>query len=111
MTVQAWEYTGNKSHPTEKAVRVLKPLIRCFPQKDGIVLEEKHCRVAEKRLAGGVRFFPGPPEGERVLGGGRIALDSVIPPGNFRQRFVPISHDVFWSTPSRRGAEKRLAPL
>ena len=39
MTVQAWEYTGNKSDPTEKAVRVLKPLIRCFPQKDVLVLD------------------------------------------------------------------------
>jgi DNA modification methylase len=28
--VQPWKYTGNKKHPTEKAVSVLQPLIRAF---------------------------------------------------------------------------------
>jgi len=75
--VQSWEYTGNKSHPTEKAVSVIAPLIKSFSKQGdiildpflgsgttavaaalnnrryiGIELEQKYCDVAERRLAG-----------------------------------------------------------
>jgi DNA modification methylase len=37
--VQPWEYTGNKVHPTEKAVGVLLPLIRSFSRPGDLVLD------------------------------------------------------------------------
>ncbi len=37
--VLPWEYSGNKLHPTEKAVSVIKPLIRAFSKQGGIVLD------------------------------------------------------------------------
>ncbi len=79
--VQKWHYTGNRSHPTEKAVSVIEPLIKCFSKPGdlildpfsgsgttavaaalndrdyiGIELEHKYCDVAERRLAG-VYFY------------------------------------------------------
>ncbi|MFA5911062.1 MAG: DNA methyltransferase [Vicinamibacterales bacterium] len=79
--VQPWEYTGNHSHPTEKAVSILEPLIRTFSRPGdvvldpfagsgstlvaaalsgrrylGIELESRYCQLAEKRLAGASRF-------------------------------------------------------
>lgn len=79
--VRDWEYTGNRVHPTEKAVSVLKPLIECFSPPGAIVLdpfagsgsslvaaalsgrrylgielEQQYCQVAEKRLAGACRY-------------------------------------------------------
>lgn len=79
--VRQWEYTGNKVHPTEKAVSVLKPLIDSFSPPGGLVLdpfagsgstlvaaalarrrylgielEAKYCRLAHRRLAGVARF-------------------------------------------------------
>ncbi|MEM9668645.1 MAG: DNA methyltransferase [Pseudomonadota bacterium] len=75
--VQPWEYTGNRSHPTEKAVSVIAPLIRSFSKPGdlvldpflgsgttavaaalngrdylGIELEQGYCQHAERRLAG-----------------------------------------------------------
>lgn len=75
--VQQWEYSGNKAHPTEKAVSVLLPLIRSFSHPDdlvrdpfsgsgstlvaaalsgrryfGIDLEAKYVELARRRLAG-----------------------------------------------------------
>lgn len=75
--VQRWEYTGNKAHPTEKAVSVLLPLIRSFSRLGdlvldpfsgsgstlvsaalsgrryfGIELEAKYVELARRRLAG-----------------------------------------------------------
>lgn len=75
--VQPWQYTGNKIHPTEKAVGIISPLIQAFSKKRdvvldpfagsgstvvsaalndrnyiGIELEEKYCDLAKKRLAG-----------------------------------------------------------
>jgi site-specific DNA-methyltransferase (adenine-specific) len=80
--VLAWEYSGNKLHPTEKAVGTLKPLIESFSkpgdlvldpfagsgstlvatalsgrQALGIELEERYCTLAGKRLAGATRFM------------------------------------------------------
>lgn len=80
--VQPWEYTGNKSHPTEKAVSILTPLIEAFSFKGelvldpfsgsgstsvaaarsgrryiGIELERKYCDLARKRLAGTARYL------------------------------------------------------
>lgn len=71
------EYTGNRQHPTEKAVSVIRPLIDCFSRPGdlvldpfagsgstlvaaclsgrsyvGIELEDKYCRLARRRLAG-----------------------------------------------------------
>ena len=37
--VQPWEYTGNRAHPTEKAVSVLKPLIWAFSRAGDLVLD------------------------------------------------------------------------
>lgn len=80
--VQAWEYTGNRSHPTEKAVSILEPLIETFSRPAdvvldpfagsgstlvaaaltgrrylGIELESNYCQLAERRLAGVSRFL------------------------------------------------------
>ncbi|MEM8987291.1 MAG: DNA methyltransferase [Pseudomonadota bacterium] len=79
--VQPWEYTGNKAHPTEKAVSVIAPLVKAFSKPGdvvldpfagsgttavasslngrryiGIELEERYCAIARKRLAGVERF-------------------------------------------------------
>src|SRR5690606_16036040 len=37
--VQPWEYTGNKWHPTEKAVSVFRPLIESFSRPGDLVLD------------------------------------------------------------------------
>ncbi|WP_250504681.1 DNA methyltransferase [Caballeronia sp. AZ7_KS35] len=37
--VQPWEYTGNRVHPTEKAVSVLTPLITAYSRPGDIVLD------------------------------------------------------------------------
>jgi site-specific DNA-methyltransferase (adenine-specific) len=75
--LQPWEYSGNREHPTEKAVSVIAPLVRAFSEPSdlvldpfsgsgstavaaalngrryvGIELERKYCDVAERRLAG-----------------------------------------------------------
>jgi site-specific DNA-methyltransferase (adenine-specific) len=80
--VRAWEYTGNISHPTEKAVSILRPLVDAFAPAGGIVLdpfsgsgstlvaaalsgrrylgielEDKYCQLARRRLAGVARFM------------------------------------------------------
>jgi DNA modification methylase len=80
--VQCWDYTGNKSHPTEKSVRIMQPLIRSFSKEGdlvldpfagsgttcvaaalaqrrylGIELEARYCAIARKRLAGAERFL------------------------------------------------------
>lgn len=82
--VQPWEYTGNKAHPTEKAVSVIAPFIRAFSkpgdlvldpfagsgttavaaalngrQYIGVELEERYCAHARKRLAGVERWREG----------------------------------------------------
>lgn len=75
--VQPWEYTGNKMHPTEKAVSVIAPLVRSFSRPGdlvldpflgsgttavaaaltgrdylGIELEQPYCGLAKRRLDG-----------------------------------------------------------
>jgi adenine-specific DNA-methyltransferase len=80
--VQPWAYSGNRSHPTEKDVRVLQPVIQAFTQPGalvldpfsgsgstsvaaalakrryiGIELEQRYCQVAKKRLAGVARHM------------------------------------------------------
>lgn len=37
--VQPWQYSGNRFHPTEKDVRILKPVIGAFCPPDGLVLD------------------------------------------------------------------------
>jgi len=37
--VQPWEYSGNKHHPTEKAVNILKPLVKSFSKPSDLVLD------------------------------------------------------------------------
>ena len=79
--VMRWHYSGNRSHPTEKAVKVIAPLVRAFSQPGdlvldpflgsgttavaaalagrrylGIELEERYCALARKRVAGAARF-------------------------------------------------------
>ena len=80
--VQPWIYSGNRSHPTEKAVDILKPLIEAFTQPGqvvldpfagsgstlaaaaltgrsylGVELEAKYCELIERRLAGVSRYL------------------------------------------------------
>ena len=75
--IQQWEYTGNRQHPTEKAVSVIEPLVRAFSKPGdlvldpfsgsgttavaaalndrhyiGIELESRYCDLARRRLAG-----------------------------------------------------------
>jgi site-specific DNA-methyltransferase (adenine-specific) len=79
--VQPWQYSGNRAHPTEKAVGILKPLIRAFSQRGDLVLdpfsgsgstavaaaltgrrylaielEARYCAVAKRRLQGVARY-------------------------------------------------------
>ncbi len=79
--VQEWEYSGNKRHPTEKAVSVIAPLIRGFSKPGdlvldpflgsgstavaaalngrnylGIELDKRYCYVARSRLEGVARY-------------------------------------------------------
>lgn len=79
--VQPWEYSGNRLHPTEKAVSVLQPLVRSFSEPGdlvldpfagsgsslvaaalagrsavGIELEEKYCTLIRRRLSGMERY-------------------------------------------------------
>lgn len=74
--IQPWVYSGNSDHPTQKAVRILTPLIETFTQPGqvvldpfagsgstlvaaaitgrrylGIELEKEYCSVARDRLA------------------------------------------------------------
>lgn len=74
--MQPWEYTGNKIHPTEKAVSIITPLVQSFSKPGdlvldpfsgsgttavaavlnnrnyvGIELEQKYCELAKRRLA------------------------------------------------------------
>lgn len=74
--IQSWVYSGNPDHPTQKAVRILTPLIEAFSQPGqlvldpfagsgstlvaaaisgrrylGVELEQGYCRVARERLA------------------------------------------------------------
>lgn len=73
--IQPWVYSGNHDHPTQKAVKILTPLIEAFSQPGqlvldpfagsgstlvaaalngrrylGIELERDYCRVARERL-------------------------------------------------------------
>ncbi|MDB6104016.1 MAG: methylase [Gammaproteobacteria bacterium] len=73
---KTWRYTGNKFHPTEKAVSVLRPIVEAFSQPGdlvvdpfsgsgstsiaaamagrrylGIELEPRYCEHARQRLA------------------------------------------------------------
>lgn len=79
--VQPWEYSGNRAHPTEKAVGILSPLVRASSKPGdivldpfsgsgstavaaalsgrryiGIELEGHYCRHARTRLAGAARY-------------------------------------------------------
>ncbi|MGH6837472.1 MAG: DNA methyltransferase [Methylocella sp.] len=79
--VQPWEYSGNRAHPTEKAVGILTPVIQAFSKPGdivldpfagsgstavaaalsgrryiGIELDERYCRHARTRLAGAARY-------------------------------------------------------
>lgn len=81
-SVMPWVYSGNKAHPTEKAVDVLAPLIKCFSKPGDLVcdpfsgsgstavaaalhgrdyigmeLESTHCMTAKARLAGVTKFL------------------------------------------------------
>jgi len=78
--VQEWTYSGNRTHPTEKAVEILTPLIRAYSRPGsvvldpfsgsgstsvaaaltgrrfiGIELDESYCEIARNRVAGALR--------------------------------------------------------
>jgi site-specific DNA-methyltransferase (adenine-specific) len=79
--VQPWHYSGNQSHPTEKSVDTLRPIVEVFSKPGeivldpfsgsgsslvaaallgrnylGIELESKYCDLARRRLAGVARY-------------------------------------------------------
>lgn len=83
--VLPWHYSGNRFHPTEKAVDTLRPLVETFTQPGdvvldpfagsgsslvtaallgrryiGIELESRYCELAEKRLRGVERYLRTP---------------------------------------------------
>lgn len=85
--VMRWTYSGNRSHPTEKAVEVIAPLVRAFSQLGdlvldpflgsgttavaaalaarrylGVELEERYCELARKRVAGAARHVEASPQ-------------------------------------------------
>jgi site-specific DNA-methyltransferase (adenine-specific) len=37
--VRKWQYSGNRAHPTEKAVGILKPLVECFSRPGDLILD------------------------------------------------------------------------
>lgn len=80
-SVMDWVYSGNRRHPTEKAVEIIAPLIRCFSKQGdlvcdpfsgsgstsvaaalngrdylGIDIDAQHVATAKARLAGVARF-------------------------------------------------------
>ena len=82
--VRTWTYSGNRNHPTEKAVEVIAPLVRSFSRKGdlvidpfagsgstavaaalngrrtiGIGLEACYCDLARQRLDGVQRYLSG----------------------------------------------------
>lgn len=79
--VQPWRYSGNRSHPTEKSVETLRPILEAFTQPGGVLLdpfagsgsalvaaallgrryvgieiELRFCQVARRRLEGAERY-------------------------------------------------------
>lgn len=79
--VQEWTYSGNRAHPTEKAVEILTPLVRAYSKPGAVVLdpfsgsgstsvaaaltgrsyigvelEERYCDHARNRIAGVMRY-------------------------------------------------------
>jgi DNA modification methylase len=83
--VLPWHYSGNHSHPTEKAVDTLRPIIEAFTKTGdvvldpfagsgsslvasallrrryiGIELEQKYCDISRRRLAGVTRYLASP---------------------------------------------------
>jgi site-specific DNA-methyltransferase (adenine-specific) len=81
-SAQPWEYSGNREHPTQKALSVIEPLVTAFSEEGdlvldpfagsgttcvaaalndrrylGIELEARYCELARKRLAGAARFL------------------------------------------------------
>ena len=84
--VLPWRYSGNHSHPTEKAVATITPIIAAFTRTGdvvadpfagsgstlvaaallgrryiGIELEQKYCELARRRLNGVTRYLTQPP--------------------------------------------------
>ena len=80
--VLPWHYSGNHSHPTEKSVDTLRPIVDAFSKPGdvvldpfagsgsslitaallgrqfiGIELEQKYCELARRRLAGVTRYL------------------------------------------------------
>lgn len=83
-SVMNWVYSGNRRHPTEKAVKILAPLVRCFSKAGdlvcdpfsgsgstsvaaalngrdylGIDIDPQHVVTAQARLAGVARYQAG----------------------------------------------------
>jgi len=75
--VMPWQYTGNRHHPTEKPVSVLRPLIESFTQPGSIVLDPfagsgSTCVAAEQA-------------GRRWIGMELIPRDRITPPDRAAQ--------------------------
>ena len=79
--VQDWTYSGNRNHPTEKAVSILEPLVTTYSKPGGLVLDPfcgsgstavaaaltgrqflaidvdpAHCRTARRRVQGAMSY-------------------------------------------------------
>lgn len=99
--IQPWVYSGNEDHPTQKAVRILTPLIEAFTQRGqvvldpfagsgstlvaalitgrrylGIELEQKYCALARERLA----YLERSPLNPRVGAAGVVSASFSAPP-------------------------------
>lgn len=57
--VQAWDYSGNRHHPTEKSPKILEPLIQSFSKADDVVLDpfSGSASTAQAAMNTGRRFI------------------------------------------------------
>jgi hypothetical protein len=80
--VMTWKYTGNRAHPTEKAVDILRPRIRFFSRPSAIVLDpfsgSGSTAAAATSASSSMRVIAGAPAN------GWLALPGIAPRGAIR---------------------------
>lgn len=87
--VLRWEYTGNKHHPTEKAVSVLEPLIKGF-SKPGDVVVDPFCGSGSSCVAAALygRDYIGVDVEERYCAHGRNRIAELRASHHKRKRIA-----------------------